>query len=839
MIGAGGMGKVYEADDPQLGRRVAIKLHKETTASPEQHERMRREARVLAQLVHDNVVRVYELAEHEQRVYLVMELVEGQALDELQQAGSLPWRRAVELYVMAGRGLQAAHEQEIVHRDFKPQNVIVDRNGRCKVLDFGVARELSTNGVEETADAHLEERGAIERVPEPALTHSRQVLGTWPYMAPEVHSGQPATPQSDQFSFCVALYEAMYGRRPYSGVTPAALLVAKLDGPPTPRDGPKVPAWLLALLRRGLSVDPRDRYPAMADLLADLERNRTGRQRWLVPALAFSAGAAMVLAASLDLATVSSDPQLESRRVRVLACLDEAEGVQDRWMAIRPDLRDDDDLDDLRILGDEMVGGLAEHIGSSCLEPHPRFEGCWEQTDRDFEALLARVEEQAPLPFTSFSGLAHEFSLCLEDEPSRTCTTPEDDGGSAEALSEAKSQLAIGRPAAAEPLAERALALAQAKDDRLGEIRAKLVIAEIYDQTERVDEARKILDQTIAMAMGCDSVVPAIDAVLERVEVELHHRARGRADLIALPLALARELLAGQKREGLNIRRALFEEKEAGVLFVLDRKCKDALELYRSALMRREDTLQARQQQGWSTAPLLGPLADAELNLGNALLVCGSEGPATVIGLFESARRHADEAVEGHEHPDLATFEFGLGRALSTYGRHAEAEQHYRAALESYARFGVAGEAGANVADVHLALAQTLRRLGRLDEAQQQAVANLEIRRGNAKARSPLVMAEALGAVGALAAEREDYEDAQRYHQEAIDGFLDAWRSRTLEARERRVLAYAYGNSALALCGSDRKTEAGNAFEEGLRWQLEPSQLAGIGEVLRQHACLR
>ena len=841
MLGSGGMGKVYEADDPDLHRRVAIKLHRDATASWEQHERTRREARVLAQLVHENVVQVYEVDEHEQRVYVVMELVEGSTLDELQREGPLPWRRAVELYSMAGRGLQAAHERGIVHRDFKPHNVIVDPNGRCKVLDFGIARELSANAVEDTTGTQLEERGAVERVPEPVLTGSRDILGTPAYMAPEVHAGRPATPQSDQFSFCVALYEAVYGCRPYAGNTSAALQVAKHEGPPgAPKGAPRVPEWLLALLRKGLSVDPRDRHASMAELLASLERHRTGRS-WLAPTLAFSAGVAVVLvvlAMTLDRAALAGDRRLESRRAPVLACLEAAEGVKDRWMAVRQDARGDD-LDDIRAVIDGAVGGFAGYVGSSCLESGPRFEVCWEQADRDFEALLARAREQAPLPYTSFSGLAHDFSLCLEDEPSRTCSAPEDDGGSAEVLSQAKSRLAIGQPEAASVDAEQALALAQAKGDRPGEIRARLLLAEAHDQTERADEARKTLDEAIAMAVGCGAVVPAIDAVLERVEVELHDRARGRAESIALPLALARELLAGSGGGGPTIRRALLEEQQAGVLFMLDRECKGALELYRSALARREDMLAAWEEQGRSGVPLLGPLADTELDLGYAELDCGSEAPDAVIALFESARRHAGEAALGHDHPDLAAFEFGLGRALSTHGRYDDAEQHYLAALATYTKFGVAGEAGANAADVHLALAETLRRRGRLDEAQAHAVLNLEIRRGNEDARSPLVMAEALGAVGALAAEREAYEEAQHYHQEAIDVLLDAWRSGILDARERRLLAYSYGNSALALCGSGRKAESGIAYEEGLRWQVEPSQLAGIGSVLREHGCLR
>lgn len=841
MLGMGGMGKVYEAEDPDLGRKVAIKLHLQEAATPEQHERMRREARVLAQLVHDNVVEVYELAEHEGRVYLVMERVEGQTLEELQQPGPMHWRRAVALYAMAGHGLRAAHEQEIVHRDFKPANVIVDRTGRCKVLDFGVARVLSTSGVEETADVQVEERGAVERVPDLVLTRSQDVLGSPAYMAPEVHAGQPATPRSDQFSFCVALYEAVYGRRPYTARTAGALLMAKRKGPPpAPKNGPKVPAWLPALLRRGLSVDPRDRFPSMAELLTELERNRAGRRRWLVSLLAVAMLAVVVVLGFTDFSTVTADPRLEDGRGRVSACLDVSQSVRGRWKGSREvHEAGDDELDDVSAVIDATLGGFARDLGSSCLEADPRFEPCWQQVDRDFDALLARVQERVPLPAASFSGLAHDFALCLEEDPSRTCMAPEDDAGTAVALSEAKSQLAVGDTDAAEESVLRALALAQSGVDRLGEVRASLVLAELYDQTERVDEARETLDDAIAKAMACDTIVPTIDAVLERVEVELHHHAQGQADLAALPLSLAREMLAGEQSGGLRLRRALLEEKEAGVLLTIERRCEEALLLYRSVLTRREEARAEREQQGRSVALLLGPIADAELNLGNALLACGNEDPPVVIGLFEAARQHRKEAVGGGEHPDLATFDFGLGRALAAYGRYQDAVARYEAALVSYTKFGVAGEAGSNAGDVHVALTEALRRLGKLDEAQRHAIANLEIRRSNARTRSPQVMAEALMAVGALALEREAYEEARRYHQEAADVLLDESRARGLDAREQRTLAYAYGNLALARCGLARPGDSASAYEEGRRWQLEPSQLANVGELLREHGCLR
>ncbi|MEM9459954.1 MAG: serine/threonine-protein kinase, partial [Myxococcota bacterium] len=222
-LGQGGMGRVYRAFDAKLSRQVALKVLRRDLESQEQ-TRLVREARVMAQLSHPNVVQVYEVGEHRGQTFVVMELVQGQTLRTWQRQPSRPsWRSCVRVYRQAGAGLAAAHEQELVHRDFKPSNVVIDDKGRARVLDFGLARtaaDPSTDGQRNknkitSSDSSRTTGRVAER-----LTQTGVVVGTLAYMPPEQMLGDPVDARGDQFSFCVSLYEALYGVRPFEGTTP-------------------------------------------------------------------------------------------------------------------------------------------------------------------------------------------------------------------------------------------------------------------------------------------------------------------------------------------------------------------------------------------------------------------------------------------------------------------------------------------------------------------------------------------------------------------------------------------------------------------------------------------
>jgi eukaryotic-like serine/threonine-protein kinase len=292
-IGAGGMGVVYAAYDPELDRKVALKMvHADVAREEISKNRLLREAQAMARLSHPNVVVVHDIGVHEGELFLAMEFVEGVTLRSWLSNQSRSWRKTLQAFVLAGRGLAAAHAVGLVHRDFKPENVLCDRAGRVCVTDFGLARRATAVDPEDGAVLEaIESAGAV------GVTRSGVILGTPAYMAPEQHSGQPADARGDQFSFCVALYEALYHEHPfYEGPSAVQHMRATLEG--LVREAPArtdVPSRIRKVLLRGLSVDPAQRYGSMDELLAALTHDPAVRRR----RIAFAAGGALAVIASV------------------------------------------------------------------------------------------------------------------------------------------------------------------------------------------------------------------------------------------------------------------------------------------------------------------------------------------------------------------------------------------------------------------------------------------------------------------------------------------------------------------------------------------------------------
>ncbi len=254
--GVGGMGVVYAAYDPQLDRRVALKLmHRRGAGEDEKAaKRLLAEAKASAQFSHPNVITVHDVGTWEGRVFLAMEFIEGAPLSKWMREPGRDWKQLLDAFTRAGRGLEAAHEAGLVHRDFKPDNVLVGVDGRVKVLDFGLARRFDGSA-------------------EPTERRDREA-GTPAYMSPEQHMGRALDHRSDQFSFCVALYEALYGELPFSARTRFELALAVTDGRvgPAPR-GAGVPNWVRYALLRGLDPEPEGRWEDMGELLDALARD--------------------------------------------------------------------------------------------------------------------------------------------------------------------------------------------------------------------------------------------------------------------------------------------------------------------------------------------------------------------------------------------------------------------------------------------------------------------------------------------------------------------------------------------------------------------------------------
>jgi tetratricopeptide (TPR) repeat protein len=272
VLGVGGMGSVYSAYDPQLERKVALKLLS-TGGGPEAtgpaHARMLREAQAMARLSHPNVVNVFEVGEHHGNIFIAMEYVPGSTLKGWLKAQERSWRDIVPLFVQAGRGLAAAHAAHLIHRDFKPANVLLGEDGRVRVTDFGVARADGTvEPVSHGVHAAVDDSKASMAEP---LTQDDVVIGTVGYMSPEQALATTPDARSDQFGFCVSLWEALYGQRPFTGANAAEVTKAVVRAELPPRTKASVPSWLHAVLVRGLARKPEDRFPSMEALLAALD----------------------------------------------------------------------------------------------------------------------------------------------------------------------------------------------------------------------------------------------------------------------------------------------------------------------------------------------------------------------------------------------------------------------------------------------------------------------------------------------------------------------------------------------------------------------------------------
>jgi serine/threonine-protein kinase len=300
-IGSGSMGIVYTARDPDLGRRVALKvLRSDPSASESQGARRRllQEARAMARLSHPNVVAIYDVGIHGDEVFLAMELIEGSTLRDWMRRGRRSWRDIVGAFRRAADGLAAAHAVGLVHRDFKPDNVLVGNDGRVCVTDFGLARPAAMSASEPPAAplAHTME----------SMTRTGAVVGTPAYMAPEQFSGTAADERSDVFSFCVAFYEALYGERPFAASSVGELTDAIVRGavrPAPPRT--RVPSWLRRIVIRGLRAAPSERPASMTVLCEAIDAGLSRRRRAIA---AGAIGAAIAIGAALWLTTGDRAP---------------------------------------------------------------------------------------------------------------------------------------------------------------------------------------------------------------------------------------------------------------------------------------------------------------------------------------------------------------------------------------------------------------------------------------------------------------------------------------------------------------------------------------------------
>jgi tetratricopeptide (TPR) repeat protein len=685
-IGAGGMGVVHAAYDPDLDRRVALKLLRgEPSAAHRGDSRARllREAQAAARLSHPNVVSVFDLGTFEDCVYLAMEYVDGVTLTEWLR-GDHGWEQVVDVFVQAGRGIAAAHEAGVIHRDFKPDNVLIGRDGRARVVDFGLARAA---GAEPTPAPLATDRDPDETQPAShaiaaRLTQTGALLGTPRYMAPEQFAGGEITPNTDQFGFCVALYHALYRTPPFRGDRISEIASHVIAGEIQPGAELRGPAELRRALVRGLAVDPARRHPSMNALLGELERARSTRRRWYVG----SALVAAVLAGGLALIVMTGDDVVPpcsgaASKVRAAWNADRAarargaftghalpygeaawrtvEARLDRyanaWEAMRTEACEATHVDheQSELLLDLRIACLDDRLAELTA-----FVGALETADAD----TARRSIQATDRLPALAPCADRAALAAPIRPPDAAIATQVAAVNRELAPVAALQrLGKVRPAldAAERVCTRTDALAYAPLTA----RCRYVVAKLVDQATG-DQARtvELLTEAITAAIAGNDQRLTADAAV--VLASVLGDKLGQFDEAERWARLAES--AGAKladRQDLAARLA----QVRGLVAARRGRWPDALTRFEQLLALREQL-----EPGGLAA------ANAHVSVGHALVALGRDQDA------EPHYRRAlavTEEVSGTTHPDLLPILDGLGQLQWSLGRHAAAVQHLERGL--------------------------------------------------------------------------------------------------------------------------------------------------------------
>ncbi|MBL8949319.1 MAG: serine/threonine protein kinase [Myxococcaceae bacterium] len=525
-LGAGAMGEVFSAFDPKLDRKVALKLLRVDVGSSDSgsngRERLEREARAMAQVAHPNVAAVHDVGVYDGQVYVAMELIDGLTLREWCREPGRTEAQILDAYEQAGRGLAAAHRAGLIHRDFKPANVLVGHDGRVRVLDFGLAR-VAPSGERPSG-----------RLVATDLTVVGSVIGTPAYMPPEQLDGEQVDARADQYSFCVSLYEGLVGRRPFVADSLESIRVAIEAGLPAQRPR-QIPERVYAALRRGTSVDRDARFPSMEVLLEALSNEpRLRRRRRLV-------------VGALALSTALAAGGLVSREVASRHCASAAPRLEGAWdEATRA--RVGKALGATSVLArlDTYAEGWVEASQLVCEAHRSRGEiptakyvlqtACLERRLGDLRA-LTRVLAGADASLSKGAAIAvsglRPVSTC--SNASAEYAEAEQERADVEAkLSEARALGRLGQAERAERLAS------EVRDDRLASHRAQaealLVLGMVEHTRTRFDEAERALNAAAAKGLAAGSFEVAAKAWSLLVDLygrrlDQPARAREKADL--------------------------------------------------------------------------------------------------------------------------------------------------------------------------------------------------------------------------------------------------------------------------------------------------------------------
>ncbi|NVB36325.1 serine/threonine protein kinase [Pseudenhygromyxa sp. WMMC2535] len=590
-LGAGAMGVVFAAYDPKLDRKVAIKLLEYRGGDREAAQvRLQREAQALAKLNHANVVAVHDVGIHAERVFLAMEFIEGKTLGEWMADGegkrhARPWKEVVAIMSAAGRGLAAAHAVGLVHRDFKPDNVMIGDDGRVRVMDFGLARTNEERGFRGGTTTRSQAYDALNA----SLTRTGAMMGTPAYMAPEQFEGTEIDARSDQFGFCVVFYEALFGERPFGGETVAELAIAVLDG--ERRKQPRsleVPLWLREVVERGLSSAPEERYADMLELLAALAAGGKRRRRGQVSVAA--------LAATLVAGGALGYQRWEGLQ-REQACADYGATIDELWsIAAQEHARERLGEASERVLPwiDRQVGRWREQATEACeratiedswdAERYAQAGWCLDERRLELEVLVAALAEEGeadPGIVEAAAGLS-PLSTCLDEAAlhgrgeAPTLALRVHLAAVRRELAQARYLERVGRYAEGLDLAARAREQAEGLSWTPQLAAARVREASLLRDLGRYEEAEAVGVQAYGEAARARTWDVASEAAVDLVEtvgvhLERHREGQGWAEHAAVVISLASDVSVRREADRVTalaqVLRAAGEPERAKPLF--------------------------------------------------------------------------------------------------------------------------------------------------------------------------------------------------------------------------------------------------------------------------------
>jgi tetratricopeptide (TPR) repeat protein len=770
------MGDVYAAFDPRLDRKVAVKLVRARAVDGGAEDgrlRLMREAQTIAKLSHPNVVVVHDVGTIDESVFIAMEYVDGFTVTGWLLAGRRTIAEILAVYRAAGRGLEAAHREGLIHRDFKPENVMIGRGGQVRVMDFGLARQVLdgaeaqdaverglaslSGGADDVAsggpapasqvgidlDATMQlstgenavggPRGPRSVSSSPAafdarLTQTGAILGTPAYMSPEQFQGRATDARTDQFSFCVALYEALYGRRPFGGNTVAALSKEVLAGKvaEAPRES-KVPASIRRALLRGLSVAPSDRWPSMTALLDALSHDpgRVGRRVAMAGAVAF--GAVLVVATVASWRAAHAPPPICGAGADKLAGIWEAgPGETERKASVRRAFQRTgkpfatEAFSTVRSALDRYAGAWKAMYEEACQATHVRGDqsaevmdlrmSCLDERRGRLQALVGVLAEANGAVVENAAGAVNALSnleRCADVALLRTVATPPEGAEAQARLAELRRDLARiearGNAGRCEPgLAAGRELVAEARKLGYGPLvaRAYNALAGSSSGCFEAGEAIVLYKEALRAAVSSRDDEAAVTAALGAARLLASSSALGAAahearDWLELGRAILR-LLRGEHR--LLELRALAAE---GLVLRREGDAARAIEVSTSALAL------ARRTLGQDNIEIATALAD----VGEAMQAAGQlEQSVTFI---DQARRLAARLL-GEGHSQVALYVAGRSRVLSTLGMHVEALEDAQHAMVIWS---AAGASAAQIAAGQARLGECLLAVGRNEEA--------------------------------------------------------------------------------------------------------------------------